>query len=840
MKPRSLTARLLSIALGVSFLFTALTAVGGFFAFRHAFIQSALDNLSLQAGERARTQAFVLDTLRQQSLGASTLLQHELAKLPDASVEADFDSYFPLDPDGVRRSAPDIFDGRTLPNGDRLYGFGGFQPSAAQMTHADKRLMLAAMSVVRQVGEARGPANDTFGFTSARGGIVVFGPKAPDKLASVRGRAATDREAVVAKVPANSPSANPNGDMTCRQMDLGHVATGPRPLIRFCTTPVYLDGRFIGVWGSVLGDKVNAARGDRAGAEDLIVSPEGVLVGVFNDQSGTQPTTELINHYEKLVGLRATMARVRAGKVDHGATRSADGRTLIAYAKVRGASWYLVDLAPLNAIERHAALNALAIVGAGLVAMMTSGALIFWFTRRLIVAPLERLARRAADEHRSDDTDLVDLEARPDEIGALSRRLSGERARNDQLLATLEERVAERTEDLERANRAKSSFLANMSHELRTPLNGVVAVSALLEARLASPKEKRMASLVASSAKLLEQVLTDILDVSKIEAGEMTLSSEAFDLETIMDRIAELHRASAAAKGLRLRWSVTPAAAGGYLGDDVRVTQILSNLLSNAVKFTEAGEVSLHADACEGGLRLTVRDTGIGFSPEAAARLFRPFEQADDTITRRFGGTGLGLSICSSLSTQMGGTITATASEGEGSTFIVTLPLPRADVGMASAAAAAPAESGHPQDVPLRVLLAEDHLTNQQVVTLILESIGVDLTIVEDGLQALNAYKGGDFDIVLMDMQMPVMDGLTAIREIRAYEAQASRPATPIAALTANAMPEHVEASRQAGADYHLSKPIRPDALIRTIHDSVAQQARPAVRSRKRAALEKS
>ena len=838
MKPRSLTARLLTIALGVSFLFTAVTAVGGFFAFRRAFVQSALENLQLQAGERARTQAFVVDALRQQTESASVLLKRKLAQMPDARVAADFATYFPTDADGVARSAPDLLTGHALPGGDRIYGVRGFHPDAANMSLADKKLALVALAVIRQIGESRRPPNDTFGFTTSRGGLTVFAATAQDRPDLQRGVDAAGRATVRQSAEEQASASNPSHEMNCRQMSFGRPPAGHAPLIRFCAAPTYAGDRYLGLWGSILGDQVNAAKSDRAGAEDLIVSPEGVLVGIFNHQSGTQPTPALVDHYERLIGLKATMAHIRANGLDHGVARGADGRTLLAYAKVKGASWYLVDLAPLGPIETRAARSALAIVAVGLLAMLASGALVFLFTRRLIVLPLERLARRSDDDRRGADGDLADLEARPDEIGALSRRLSGERARNDQLLATLEERVAERTEDLERANKAKSSFLANMSHELRTPLNGVVAVSALLEARLAAPKERRMASLVASSAKLLEQVLTDILDVSKIEAGEMTLACEPFDLETVMDRIAELHGASAKAKGLSLRWSITPQAAGGYLGDEVRMTQILSNLLSNAVKFTEKGEVSLCAETCAAGLRLTVHDTGIGFSAEAAERLFRPFEQADVTITRRFGGTGLGLSICASLAAQMGGAIIASAAEGEGATFVVTLPLPRADVQAQVAPSARPAASEAADDQAVRVLLAEDHFTNQQVVTLILESVGVDLTIVEDGQQAVDAYKAGDFDIVLMDMQMPVMDGLTAIREIRAHEAQAGRAATPIAALTANAMPEHVEASQRAGADHHLSKPIRPDALIGVIQACMAQQQsarapRQARRSRK-------
>ena len=822
MKRKSLTARLLTIVLGFSCLFTAICAVTGFFAFRHSFVQTAFDSLSLKAEERARSQAFVLDALRQQILSASLLLERRLAEIPDASVDADFAAVFRTDADGVARSAPDIFSGRKLPSGDRIYGVAGFQPDAAHITHAEKKLVLAGIAVSRQIGESKATANDTFGFTTLGGGLVVFAPKAEDRLTSVRGQAARDRAGVLSQIPDNSLGAKPAREMTCRQIDVGRAPGGPRPLLRMCTAPADVGGQYLGVWGSILGDQTNGARSDRAGAEDLIVSPEGVLVGVFNGQAGTQPTPELITHYEQLIGLKATMARIRAKGAERGVAVSQDGRTLLAYAKVNGASWYLVDLTPLAPIEERAAWSALAIVGAGLVAMLGSGALIFLFARRLIVVPLERLARRG-DDDRSVNADLTDLEARPDEIGALSRRLSGERTRNDQLLATLEERVAERTAALERANRAKSSFLANMSHELRTPLNGVVAVSALLEARLKSPKEKHMASLVASSAKLLETVLTDILDVSKIEAGEMTLSAEPFDLETALDRIAELHRASAAAKGLSLTWSIAPEAAGGYLGDEVRVTQILSNLLSNSVKFTEAGEVSLRAEICKAGLRLTVRDTGIGFSAEAASRLFQPFEQADVTITRRFGGTGLGLSICSALAAQMGGTITASSTEGEGSTFVVTLPLPRAEVGAKNVDAAQPAANDQSDHPPVRVLLAEDHPTNQQVVALILEGLGVDLTIVEDGLQAVDAFKSGHFDIVLMDMQMPVMDGLTAIREIRACEAQTGRARTPIAALTANAMPEHVQASRDAGADHHLSKPVRPDALIGVVLESLSR-----------------
>jgi CheY-like chemotaxis protein len=250
------------------------------------------------------------------------------------------------------------------------------------------------------------------------------------------------------------------------------------------------------------------------------------------------------------------------------------------------------------------------------------------------------------------------------------------------------------------------------------------------------------------------------------------------------------------------------------LGDEMRLQQILSNLLSNAVKFTDRGEVRLSVVREAEGLHFAVRDTGVGFTPEVAARLFRRFEQADATITRRFGGTGLGLAICASLAEMMGGRVWADSEPGAGSTFSLVLPLERAELACANTgeddAAAAPLAG-------CRILLAEDHPANQRVVALVLEPLGVELTIVADGGKAIAAEAAGPFDLILMDLHMPEVDGLTAIRAIRAAEAERQGRRTPIIALTADALAEHVVATRAAGADSHVSKPIRPDGLIRAV-----------------------
>ena len=382
-------------------------------------------------------------------------------------------------------------------------------------------------------------------------------------------------------------------------------------------------------------------------------------------------------------------------------------------------------------------------------------------------------------------------------------------------------RVQERTAELERANTEKSRFLANMSHELRTPLNGVIAISETLAGEQKTPRNRELAELIVSSGRLLEQVLTDILDFSKIEAGEITLADETFSMDEVVGRIGELHRAAAEAKGLVLEWSVDPDASGCYRGDPVRLTQILSNLLSNAVKFTEAGSVSLHVRLDQDALLVTVKDTGIGFDEEVKARLFRRFEQADASIRRRFGGTGLGLAISRSLVELMGGLVSVQSEPGIGSVFEVALWLPRVE----NVAVECEADDDAFSFEGRRVLLAEDHPTNQKVIQLILDSVGIDLEIVENGALALERLRQRSYDIVLMDMQMPELDGLAATEAVRSFERETGRTPTPVVMLTANAMDEHVRASLAAGANRHLSKPIRAHDLLQTMAQLIIERA---------------
>ncbi len=377
----------------------------------------------------------------------------------------------------------------------------------------------------------------------------------------------------------------------------------------------------------------------------------------------------------------------------------------------------------------------------------------------------------------------------------------------------------------EAANTAKSEFLANMSHEIRTPLNGVIGIVDALSRTSLSPEQAEMVSLIRGSGVTLERLVSDILDVSKIEAGQLDLESRPFDLEEALEPLAVM-RARAEDKGLAFRVDRAPEARGLFVGDSTRIRQVLGNLLSNAIKFTSEGSITVRvetwpddpdAPSAPHQLAIAVEDTGVGFNAGHASRLFERFNQADSTITRRFGGTGLGLSICRSLVVMMGGSIEARSTPGAGSRFRFVLPLDRAG----SLAEYDARESGPGSTAPpiagrqLRVLLAEDHPTNQRVVQLILGGQGAEVVTADDGAQAVAAFKSDTFDVVLMDMQMPVMDGLTATRAIRAFEAsKPHRPRTPIVMLSANAMAEHRADSMAAGADSHVAKPITAASLI--------------------------
>ena len=397
------------------------------------------------------------------------------------------------------------------------------------------------------------------------------------------------------------------------------------------------------------------------------------------------------------------------------------------------------------------------------------------------------------------------------------------------LQAVLTELAAERDQAraskqaAEAASRAKGEFLAIMSHEIRTPLNGVLGMAQAMEQGALSRDQRGRLDVIRQSGEALLAILNDVLDLSKIEAGKLELEIAPFELETLARGAHAAFSGAAAAKGLSFELSIAPDALGSYLGDSARIRQILYNLISNAVKFTAQGGVRVAITRAGPGVRAVVADTGVGIPAERIGQLFNKFVQGDSSTTRQFGGTGLGLAICKELTEAMGGTITAASEPGRGAAFTLDLPLARA--AMAEAVAAPVIEALDTDAGAMRVLAAEDNPINRLVLKTLLSQFGLEVTLVEDGESAVAAWQAQDWDLILMDVQMPRLDGPSATLRIRALEAAEGRARTPIVGLTANAMTHQTADYLAAGMDDVVTKPIEVQELLRAIQAATGPAA---------------
>jgi signal transduction histidine kinase/CheY-like chemotaxis protein/HPt (histidine-containing phosphotransfer) domain-containing protein len=559
---------------------------------------------------------------------------------------------------------------------------------------------------------------------------------------------------------------------------------------------------------------------------DAKVGKSGVFVMVTKE---AKPVFLLHPRKDMILKDRPENPDSETGRALHGFEGTAEGttmsgeRSLYSYKSLRNVDWLLMAVVPLKEVYEPITRAERRLWGITLVIGLAVIPLA-WMLAALMLKPL--LALRAVIEtlRRDASTYTPHLVQRRDEIGDLARsfyslfsELTAASAR--EAAASAREREAERKlrEIAESTASAKSAFLATMSHEVRTPMSGVLGISELLLETPLSADQRDYVQTILSSGKSLLAISNDILDISKIEAGKLELQAVPLDPIQVVRDVAALFGPRASAKGLTINIDVAPDVPRDVIGDPGRLRQVLSNLLGNSVKFTAMGGIRIAVSVTEVSgddvvLAFAVVDSGIGMTAEQRAKLFQPYSQAEESTSRRFGGTGLGLSICLRLVELMAGSFQVESSPGEGSRFTFILRCPRAETG--SSRTLSSAASAQPQRFKGRVLLVDDNLVNRKVAHATLSTLGLAVIEAEDGSQALDALEVEAVDLVLMDMNMPVMDGLEATRRIRAAEASERRPRVPILAMTANVMREAVDACRDAGMDGYVPKPFLRTEMI--------------------------
>jgi len=577
--------------------------------------------------------------------------------------------------------------------------------------------------------------------------------------------------------------------------------------------PIDVDGELMGSLGLIYDVPKIVSYEEPAEAKDriftLMLRPDGRFASHWDQSFMKNDSPKFLTLYDKL------QATAREGEA---VEYTLDGEQYIGFAQFEPMTkWVIISSAQKHEVFADARELTGMIFVISLLALLSISFIILRIANGIINSLLSLIdyAKRVSEgdiDSRLGDTD------RADELGVLHRSLA-------RLVETLQAMIRQ-TRDV---SRMKGEFLANMSHEIRTPINAIIGMAHLsLRDKEIAPRQRDFLEKIQTAARSLLGVINDILDVSKIEAGKLVIEETPFEVRKLLEDTISIHQINARAKSLDIGLSCADDVPAWLLGDPLRIGQVLNNLLSNAVKFTQRGSVSLMCelegmDGERARVAMTVTDTGIGIGAEALERLFQPFTQADASITRKFGGTGLGLAISLSLVELMGGRFGVASEPGKGSSFKLTLPLAAVD------GAGAPAEADVPGEEDFKalrlegkvILIAEDNMINRMILEELIAPAGATVLPVENGQMAADKADELEIDLIFMDMQMPVMDGLRATREIRARG-----HAMPIVAVTANAMNEDREEGFSAGMNAYITKPVELRQLYETLKLFLSEEGR--------------
>ena len=811
------------------------TAIGGAALFAYFYDRERaayFDRLEMKVSALTAKHDEIYNNARESQLFAATALNNRIeAWRARDDIAEHFSAAFSQQSDGTFRSRDRDFDGSLSDSGHWIYGLGAFIAPGAELNLEKQAQLLAARDIVSTHGEAALFWADNFYYYTPENDLIIFAPQREDNLEFYRKLAPADFSFQDRQIGRHVlPENNPQRSMRCTGLvSILYDQTKLR-LTSGCQTPVDRSGDHIGAFGvSFLlnGWLAEAIAEPIEGRKPFIIQSDGEMIAheALVDRSGGEEFAKQI-----AIDLQADAlvnSIVATGKPS-GTKYFAPWDAYVSYAQFSGPSWFYIAKVPKDQVSAAAFSVSLkiAIVGVALgFALILIMAVVL---RRVIAAPLNALTTEADRDIREKEHSFASTGVRQDEIGYLARSFQKRDDRYQALLTNLDDQVKARTAELslavenaEKADKAKSTFLANMSHEIRTPLNGIVGMAQILAKSDLSEDDRRNIEIVQASSFSLLDVINDVLDLSKIESGSLEFESTPFSIDEMVTATLAAFEHDSVERGIRLHCNIADDALGGYRSDPTKIRQVLTNLISNALKFTTAGSVCVAVTATEqpGGKRLVrfdVRDTGIGLSDESMERLFQPFMQADSSTTREYGGTGLGLAICKRIVEGLGGEISVTSALNQGSCFSVSIPMSHEEV-QTSNAEGFDEEQMRDALKSLTVLVAEDQVTNRLIIKAMLEPVVKSLLFAEDGVEAVRAWENGGVDMILMDVQMPRMDGVEATRKIRSLEAERGDTSIPIIALTANAFAQQGSHYLSSGMTVHLAKPIDFKVLFKAM-----------------------